>query len=53
MDVRVRMRGDIMPKCSECKFYEPVDSEKGNCFGNEVSGDMDTSQCPVNAFRPK
>ncbi len=42
-----------MPKCNECKFYEPIDEEKGNCFGQEVPGDMDTDKCPVNAFRPK
>ncbi|WP_255553849.1 MULTISPECIES: hypothetical protein [Methanobacterium] len=43
-----------MPKCSECKFYEPLDDgEKGKCFGNEVPGDMDADNCPVKAFRPK
>jgi hypothetical protein len=30
-----------------------VDEEKGNCFGKEVPGDMDTDKCPVGAFRPK
>jgi hypothetical protein len=42
-----------MPKCNECKFYKPIDDEKGNCFGQEVPGDMDTNKCLVNAFRPK
>jgi hypothetical protein len=26
-----------------------VDEEKGNCFGKEVPGDMDTDKCPVGA----
>ncbi|HMK53362.1 MAG TPA: hypothetical protein VK444_01140 [Methanobacteriaceae archaeon] len=41
-----------MPQCSQCKFYDAIDEEKGNCFGQEVPGDMDASKCPVNAFRP-
>ncbi|HOI40997.1 MAG TPA: hypothetical protein PL168_09730 [Methanobacterium sp.] len=42
-----------MPQCKECKFYKPIDNEKGNCFGQEIPGDMDTDKCLVNAFRPK
>jgi len=42
-----------MPKCNECKFYEPVNEEKGDCFGQEVPGDMDAEKCPVKAFRPR
>jgi hypothetical protein len=42
-----------MPTCNQCKFYKPVNPEKGDCFGKEIPGDMDASECPVNAFRPK
>lgn len=42
-----------MSKCSDCTHYEPIDEENGNCFGQEVSGGMDSSECPANAFKAK
>ena len=42
-----------MPTCKDCKFYEPVDKTKGNCFGHEVDADMDAEDCPAKAFQPK
>jgi hypothetical protein len=42
-----------MPTCNECKFYKPIDDSKGNCFGHEVQGDRETSQCPTRTFVAK
>jgi hypothetical protein len=42
-----------MPKCRDCKFYKEVDEAKGDCFGHEVLGNRDASECPANAFKPK
>jgi len=42
-----------MPTCKDCKFYEPIDEVKGNCFGHEVLADMDIEECPAKAFQPK
>jgi hypothetical protein len=39
--------------CKECKFYEPIDDSKGSCFGHEVPGDRETTQCPTRTFIPK
>ena len=42
-----------MATCKDCKFYEPMDETKGNCFGYEISGDRDADECPQKAFQPK
>ena len=42
-----------MPMCRGCKFYTPIDDTVGDCFGVEVSGDMDASNCPADAYQPK
>jgi len=42
-----------MPVCKDCKHYEEIDENRGNCFGHEVPPDRDTSECPANAFSPK
>lgn len=33
-----------MSVCRDCKFYNPIDDTVGDCFGAEVSGDMDRKQ---------
>ncbi|NMC59032.1 MAG: AbrB/MazE/SpoVT family DNA-binding domain-containing protein [Candidatus Methanofastidiosa archaeon] len=45
--------GENMPTCQDCKHYNPVDEETGNCFGVEVKADMDADDCPAKAFEPK
>jgi len=42
-----------MPTCKECKFYQPeeADNTKGKCFGHDVQGEMDSSQCPTGSFQ--
>ncbi len=44
-----------MPKCKECEFYksDEENSNKGDCFGHEVEGEMDSNDCPTKDFRPK
>jgi len=42
-----------MPKCKDCKFFEPIDETKGNCFGYQVSAEMDADKCPTKSFQPK
>lgn len=42
-----------MANCSDCKHYEAKDETSGNCFGHEITGDTDTSNCPANAYSPK
>lgn len=42
-----------MPSCKDCKFYTPVDEDKGDCFGHEVLADRDVRNCPSKAFQPK
>ncbi len=42
-----------MKTCKKCKFYEPVDEEKGMCFGHEVPANMPADECPQKAFQPK
>jgi len=42
-----------VPTCKECKFYKPIDESKGSCFGHEVPGDRETTQCPTRTFVPK
>ena len=39
--------------CRDCKFYKPIDDTVGDCFGAEVSGDMDVGNCPEDAHQPK
>jgi len=29
-------RGEKTPTCKDCKFYKPIDENKGDCFGHEV-----------------
>ncbi len=53
MKAFLKRGGDGMATCRECKYYKPIDEEKGDCFGVEVSGDMDAEKCPANAFEPK
>ena len=42
-----------MPVCRDCKFYKPRDDTVGDCFGVEVSGDMDAGNCPADVYQPK
>ncbi len=42
-----------MPTCKECANYKEIDETKGDCFGHEVAADMDSSECPTNAFQSK
>ncbi|OPY27756.1 MAG: hypothetical protein A4E27_00474 [Methanobacterium sp. PtaU1.Bin242] len=41
-----------MPKCKDCKHFKPTENDMGDCFGVEVSGDMDAAECPAKAFEP-
>ena len=45
--------GEKMATCKDCKHYNSVDDETGNCFGVEVKADMDADACPAKAFEPK
>jgi hypothetical protein len=40
-------------RCRDCKYYKPIDDEKGDCFGHIVPGDMPAEKCPAKAFVPK
>jgi len=42
-----------VPTCKDCKFYELIDESRGSCFGHEVSGDREISQCPTRTFVAK
>jgi hypothetical protein len=44
-----------MPSCKDCKFYEPINYSKGNCFGHDipVKAHMSEEHCPSNVFHPK
>jgi hypothetical protein len=42
-----------MATCKDCKFYEPTDEVKGDCFGHEVPADRDADECPAKAFQPR
>ena len=42
-----------MSKCKECKFYEPIDENKGKCFGFDVPAEMDVEECPQNSFQTR
>lgn len=42
-----------MPKCKECVNYREIDETKGDFFGHEVDTDMDSSECPTNAFQSR
>ena len=39
--------------CKDCKHYEEIDENSGNCFGHEVKGETDSEKCPANAFDKK
>ena len=40
--------------CSECKHYEPIDDNKGNCpIAGERLGSANVSICPQRAFLPR
>lgn len=45
--------GKLVPTCKDCKFYELIDESRGSCFGHEVSGDREISQCPTRTFVAK
>lgn len=42
-----------MAQCKDCKFYNPIDETKGDCFGHEVPANTDVSNCPTNSFQPR
>ena len=42
-----------MAQCKDCKFYKPIDDNKGDCFGHEVPATLDVGKCPSNAFQPR
>jgi hypothetical protein len=37
--------------CSYCRFYEPFDKLKGDCFGEIVMANQPAEKCPT--FQPK
>lgn len=42
-----------MATCKDCKFYKPIDDSIGDCFGHEVPGNTNASNCPTNSFQPR
>jgi len=44
-----------MSTCKDCKHFKPIEAKDGfgDCFGHEVSADMDADKCPAKAFEPK
>jgi hypothetical protein len=36
--------------CSYCRFYEPIDELKGDCFGKIVMANQPAEKCPT--FEP-
>lgn len=42
-----------MPKCKDCKFYKPVDDEKGDCFGHKLPAETDADDCPTKSFQSR
>ena len=39
--------------CSECKHYEPIDGNEGNCpIGGKRLASADAATCPQKAFEP-
>lgn len=45
--------GELVTTCKDCKFFEPIDADKGTCFGHEVPSTRESSQCPMRTFVPK
>ncbi|MFA5076096.1 MAG: hypothetical protein WC480_01625 [Patescibacteria group bacterium] len=41
-----------MPKCRDCKHFRPKDSERGDCHGYEVLGEIDADLCPTSSYMP-
>ena len=40
--------------CSECKYYEEIDDEKGDCpIAGQRLASADVATCPQKAFEPK
>ena len=45
--------GEKRYTCKDCKYYRPIDEEKGDCFGHVVPADMPVEKCPAKAFEPR
>ncbi|MEM2112115.1 MAG: hypothetical protein QXX08_09610 [Candidatus Bathyarchaeia archaeon] len=45
--------GEKTPTCKDCKFYKPIDENKGDCFGHEVMAKMPAERCPAKSFQPR
>jgi hypothetical protein len=43
--------GEKTPTCKDCKFYKPIDENKGDCFGHEVLAKMPAEKCPAKSFQ--
>ncbi|MDK2465008.1 MAG: hypothetical protein QI223_09590 [Candidatus Korarchaeota archaeon] len=39
--------------CKDCKYYRPIDEERGDRFGHVVPANMPVKNCPAKAFEPR
>ncbi len=39
--------------CRDCRYFRPIDEERGDCFGHVVPADMPVELCPAGAFEPR